>query len=635
MLLQLLSVFTSLLTIIASTDLRVIYVDPDNGAMDPSCWMGGMNLPCKSYDLAAKGALYLRSLTKLRDVQVKPYRSTHKNVTCRHFWMHKSNGTCKCGDNIKGSISCSNNSIGIRSCSCMTFDVNAGVLVGSCPYGCGLNNTIGDVKLYHSLPRNVSRINNAMCGWLKRDGRLCGSCKKGYSSLVYSYELYCVKCNNGEYNWLKFIAAAFLPLTIFYFVVILFRINATNPYLYGFITINQGLGSPINLRAVLTVVNGTNRLIIRLLALFYSIWNLDFFRSLPLNICLDLTTLQTLALDYAIAVYPLILTAITYFVIELHASGCRIVLWLWSPFHRCCVRFTRIMDIQSSIIKAFATFFLLSYVKLINSTLDMLLPVKAFNVRGKEAGLYVYYDASYKYFGKEHLPYAIMAIVFFLTFVLIPLVLLLCYQISFFQRFLNACRLKSHVLQVFVDTFQGHYKDGTEPGTRDYRWFAAVNFLIRIIALYVIFGYSQDGMCYSLSGIILISFGTLTIALKPYKKEKINAYHACVLLYLAATTISVNAFDYAAIKAQWSTNMVMTIILTLVLVPIIVVVVYVAYYVFKIVCYKVIKASLQTKQCCKESRMLRQATELESNAQEQKCLHSTVTRSYLTIKDQP
>ena len=81
-----------------------------------------------------------------------------------------------------------------------------------------------------------------------------------------------------------------------------------------------------------------------------------------LNIYLDLTTLQTLALDYAIAIYPLLLVIIIYIVIELHARWYRVLIWLWRPFHRCCVRFmiTRAMDIQSSIIKVFATFLLLS-----------------------------------------------------------------------------------------------------------------------------------------------------------------------------------------------------------------------------------------------------------------------------------
>ena len=38
------------------------------------------------------------------------------------------------------------------------------------------------------------------------------------------------------------------------------------------------------------------------------------------------------------------------------------------------------MDIQSSIVKAFATFLLLSYVKLLNATVDILLPTVAYNV---------------------------------------------------------------------------------------------------------------------------------------------------------------------------------------------------------------------------------------------------------------
>ena len=186
---------------------------------------------------------------------------------------------------------------------------------------------------------------------------------------------------------------------------ILFRINATNPYWYGFITLNQAFASPVNLQAVFNVLKGKYHFTVRLLAIPYTIWNLDYLRSLQLNICLNLSTLQTLVLDYAIAVYPLVLVVITYILIELHARGCRPIVWLWTPFHRCYVRFTRIMDIQSSIVKAFATFILLSNVKLLNSTLDILLPVQVYNVSGEVVGVYVYYDASYKYFSKEHLPY--------------------------------------------------------------------------------------------------------------------------------------------------------------------------------------------------------------------------------------
>ena len=167
-----------------------------------------------------------------------------------------------------------------------------------------------------------------MCGRLNRDGPMCYSskCKNGFCPLVYLYDLKCVPYNiykDSHYNWLKFVAVAFIPLILFYFVVILFQIDATNPYLYGFITLNQALASPISLRGILLSLNGKDLLGGQLLAIPYAIWNLDFFRSLQLNICLDLTTLQTLALDYAIAVYPLVLVVITYIVVdlELHARG--------------------------------------------------------------------------------------------------------------------------------------------------------------------------------------------------------------------------------------------------------------------------------------------------------------------------
>jgi hypothetical protein len=365
-------------------------------------------------------------------------------------------------------------------------------------------------------------------------------------------------------------AVAYVPLTIFYFIVVLFRVDATEPYLYGFITLNQGLASPINLRAVFVTVNGKTALALRIITIPYAIWNLDFFRSLSLNICLDLTTLQTLTLDYAIAIYPLLLVIITYIVIELHDRGCRVLVWLWRPFHRCCVRFSRIMDIKSSIVKAFATFLLLSYVKFINTTVDILLPTRVYNSSGKFVGLYVYYDASYKYFGPEHLPFCMLGITFSFLFIFSPLMLLLLYPMSFFQRCLSVCRLRSHMLQVFVDAFQGHYKDGTEPGTRDCRWFAAVYSLGRIIILYIIFGITQDVLCYALAGISLLLVVLVTAMLQPYKSTKVNSYHISIQLVLAIACFLIASLDQATIKDHWLINMLVQLIGITTILPILI-----------------------------------------------------------------
>ena len=411
---------------------------------------------------------------------------------------------------------------------------------------------------------------------------MCSKCNKGFSPLVYSYDLNGVKCKS-KYNWLKYVTVAYVPLTIFYFIVILFRIDATEPYLYGFITLNQGLASPISLRAVFISTNGKSALALRVIAIPYAIWSLDFFRSLSLNICLDLTTLQTLALDYAIAIYPLLLVLITYIVIELHARGCRVLVWLWRPFHRCCVQFTRMMDIKSSVVKAFATFLLLSYVKFINTTVDILLPTKVYNSSGKFIGLYVYYDASYKYFGHEHLPFCILSMIFFILFILSPIMLLLLYPFSFFQRCLSKCRLRSHALHTFVDTFQGHYKDGIEPETRDCRWFAAVYSLCRILILYIIFGITQDVLCYALTGISILLIVLVTAMLQPYKSTKVNNYHISIQIVLAIACFLIILYDQATIKDHLLINFVVQLIGVLVIIPILFTVFIISYK----VCHKI------------------------------------------------
>ena len=58
---------------------------------------------------------------------------------------------------------------------------------------------------------------------------------------------------------------------------------------------------------------------------FYGIWNLDFFRFYDLGLCLKTDTLATLSLDLAIAIYPLILIAFTYFLIQVYDANFIIV----------------------------------------------------------------------------------------------------------------------------------------------------------------------------------------------------------------------------------------------------------------------------------------------------------------------
>ncbi len=61
---------------------------------------------------------------------------------------------------------------------------------------------------------------------------------------------------------------------------------------------------------------------IKYFLLVYGFWNLDFFRSLDLSICLATDTLATLALDIAVGVYPLLLMILSYVMIHLYDKNC-------------------------------------------------------------------------------------------------------------------------------------------------------------------------------------------------------------------------------------------------------------------------------------------------------------------------
>ena len=309
------------------------YANPKNEAEGHKKWTKGLYLPHEDYKPGKEGTPFLNISSHVQltsssnQTCQQDLLDTLRNLLCVHHKLILDSG---------GALLCIDNAIYIQHCDCITYDNDpCGVSLGACPYGCRLTlYSSWSRQAYNPLPNNLSKYNQEICGRLNRDGQLCSKCRKGFSPLVYSYELKCIACEHSHYNWLKFVAAAFIPLTLFYFAIILFRIDATSPYLYGFITLNQAFASPIQLRAAFLILTGNTLLIARLLAIPYTIWNLDFFRSLPLNICLDLTTLHTLALDYAIAIYPLLLVLITYIVIELHARGCRVLVCLWRPFHR-------------------------------------------------------------------------------------------------------------------------------------------------------------------------------------------------------------------------------------------------------------------------------------------------------------
>ena len=308
-----------LLTTVRSTSVQpkqIIYIDELNGTLDPYCWENGDELPHSSIEVALDGhnstLVVVKPKCKCKELQ-EPVGDVPHHQQCPTWFFPdpSSNGTCRCGDEIHGAVRCNNSmkEAAILSCYCMTYNKSTGPVVGICFYNC-VHNVLKD-DLYHLLPSDVTKLN--MCGYFNREGQLCGRCKKNYSIPVYSYDLNCVQCSTSPFNWVKYILAAFLPLTVFFVLVVCCRLSATSPKLFAFVFFSQTFAEGVNVRIVLAelqphpIVASLAKVIFAL----YGIWNLDFFRILLPHICVNVNTLQALALDYAITFYPLILLVVT------------------------------------------------------------------------------------------------------------------------------------------------------------------------------------------------------------------------------------------------------------------------------------------------------------------------------------
>ena len=534
-----------------------IYVDSQNGTPERVCWTGGEKQPCSSLELALEGAQLLNSTVIIRAGKFKSAVScthagsvyidgTTENTTSNDCppWSFYNNSTsaCECGKNLNGLVYCdpSLHYILVLYNYCMTYDNSdtGTVLVSACPYSTfkitALQNGGTYLSNYHKVLLNSSELSDAMCGDFNREGQLCGQCKEGYYSPAYSYDLQCRNCTYTSYNWAKYFLVAFGPLTIFLFLIFLFRISVTSPPLVAFVLLCQISAAPVLVRFILVATNGdsTANTLARVMTTLYGVWNLDFFRTLLPPICLDLTTLQILALDYVIAFYPLTVIVVAYFIISLYEREYRFIRWLWRPFQRCCVNLRRQWDIKTSIIDVFAAFLFLSIVKFISTSYDILMPTVPYNQHGQQLDtVYLYYNQSVKYFGKEHLPYAILALCIFLLVLIFPLVLLMLYPCKCFQRCLTHCHLHSHVLRTFMDAFQGSLKDGTN-GTRDCRYFSAV-YLGNGFLLYLVFGIIPTTYVWPLCVMVLVGIAILHVLFQPFKQAIYNNV-ACITYLIIA-----------------------------------------------------------------------------------------------------
>ena len=417
---------------------------------------------------------------------------------------------------------------------------NDTVVVGDCPY-IRTTKKPPEFRFYSSLPKTISvNTSDIMCSLFQRQGLLCSSCLPGYGVAPYSYHFPCVKCEGRNYGVLWYILLEFTPITLFYIIVVLFRIRATAAPLGGLVFFSQNVLNIVNGRTALytSLVYSTNwytRVFLQIGLFMCGVWNLDFFHFNipPFCVAESIGNVYAAILEYVSALYPLFLVMLTFLIIELHAHNVRLIVWLYKPFHKCFVQFRRTWDIKRSIINAFSTFLLLSYTKVIIVSFKLLNRTTLRSINGNIVSILLRIDPQIPYFGRKHAPFAVFAVLV-LTVLVIPILLLLLYPTKLFQKLIGRCQCRAtHAVHVFVDTYQGCLKDGTS-GTHDYRAVSAVFLVLRFVLLSVYVQYTEilgSGLTLIIFAILFMVLSVFIGTFKPYKKNYMT-YCELFLLFL-------------------------------------------------------------------------------------------------------
>ena len=452
---------------------------------------------------------------------VYPSLSCQANTTKMPFCLEYNSTTLNCADIPNEIFKCIDGKVKILDCYCANYNPKNGTIeFGKCFYNCNrVQRSLFDDP-YNSLTVLYGSNLREPCQEASRSGTLCGKCKNNSFPLVYSYNLSCVNCTDYKTNVGLYLLEVYLPLTVFCVCIVLLKVNATASHLEGFILICQGLSLPVIARILslayryeqASFINGVNALLT-----VYGIWNLDIFRALNRTLCLSLDTLSAFSLDLAVGAYPLLFITVVYFMSNL------------SKKFQCLEKIVkplgyihRFFKVNTSLIDAFGTLLVLSHVKFMNVCFDLLLSTEVHilpNSGNLTSGLRWYYDASIVYFGDEHKPLAILSIFVLLFSAGLPTLFLTIYPFKVFHQCLNKITFRWYVLHTFMDMFHACYKDGTEPGTQDCRWFVGVLLTFRF-TLYLTGFLTLNAVFFPYASILLVILAISILLIQPYKENR-------------------------------------------------------------------------------------------------------------------
>ena len=403
---------------------------------------------------------------------------------------------------------------------------------------------------YILLPKNLSQLNDYMCGPLNRKGLLCSECADGFGPSVTSFRYRCVNCTDAWYGVpliIVFLSLKLVPITILYVIVLIFQVKVVSAPIPCFIMYAQFVVIMFDSNSHFSFTRTWDSpLDVKIMLSFYGIFNLDFLQHLhyfePYCLSQKLKFIHLAFLEYVSAFYPIMLIFLTWVCVELHGRNFRPLVWLWRPFHRCFVGLRRGWDTKSDIIDVFATFFFLTYNRILYQSL-LLTAIKG--VRNiSESGTYfvtshleIDLSIKFSYRNTHQLVLQVVLILITAIFAILPAIMLTLYPMKAIKSCLSKCHINFIAINIFMDKVYSCYKDGLDGG-RDMRSFSGLYFCLRIAIVVCLLLQHQMHPYLHIDQFFvvgtLLSFTSLTVAIaKPYRKAYMNYWDIAILSHLA------------------------------------------------------------------------------------------------------
>ena len=406
------------------------------------------------------------------------------NYSCP-TWLYYSNTThqCECGYQANG-VHCDQQTMRVLLTSgyCITYSGQDGLYYGGiCPLRYKVNNSD---RLFSELPTDPELLEDAMCGTYNRKGFQCAECIDGYGPAVYSLDRACADCS--QFSTFSavclYLLADFVPITLFFFIVLVFRISITSGPMLGFVMFSQGFSVAIEYDANIysyfhSHVSEDFRPIVEAMMATFESCNLRFLKAFIPAFCISesLTGIHVMMLSSLASLYPVVLVLISFFLMELHAKNYTLIKLLWKPIGFVVNKTNVKVPASDALIHAFATFILLSSTTNMFSFYAMTENVPIF--RSTDHTVYksvLYFDESVEFLSATHIPFLAIALVQCFFLVVVPSLVLFIYPTRLY-RLLSECMSarKQQAIRTFAEALHSSFKDGLK-GTRDYRAVAGV-----------------------------------------------------------------------------------------------------------------------------------------------------------------